>query len=185
MHANPLIQNVLSNSSKNDKDLQSIFAACFSTKYHTILLGDAHEPLYTPGASSGEAHTIFYRYDYFSSALHEVAHWCIAGEQRRQQSDYGYWYSPDGRNPQQQFEFESVEAKPQALEWAFSMACGIDFKVSIDNLQALENTNQTLLLAQQKRFTNAVKAQLNTYIEGGFPLRAQVFLTRLNDFYKT
>jgi elongation factor P hydroxylase len=79
-------------------------------------------------------HLLWYREDYFASALHEVAHWCIAGEQRRQQLDFGYWYAPDGRSPEQQGAFEAVEYKPQALEWFFSLACGYRFRLSADNL---------------------------------------------------
>lgn len=170
---------------KSDKDLQKIFSACFFKKYHTILIGDAAEPLYTPAADTEDVNKIFYRHDYFSSALHEVAHWCIAGTQRRQQLDYGYWYAPDGRTAQQQQAFEAVEAKPQALEWAFSMACGINFTVSIDNLQAIKDTDETTLLEQQNRFIKAVKMQLSDYKENGFPIRAQAFLTKLNRFYTT
>jgi len=185
MHAHLQLKDEKHSVKICDKDLQSIFSACFSTRYNTLLVGDASEPLYSPATTFANMHTIFYRYDYFSSALHEVAHWCIAGKQRRQQTDYGYWYAPDGRSAQQQHEFEAVEAKPQALEWAFSMACGIDFSVSIDNLDALENIDQTMLFEQQKRFTNAVKKQLNHYMENGFPPRAKAFLTMLNDFYNT
>ncbi len=53
---------------------------------------------------------------FYASALHEIAHWCIAGENRCQQVDYGYWYEPNGRSEERQFEFEKVEVKPQALE---------------------------------------------------------------------
>ena len=111
------------------------FADTFAEQYRTELRGGASEPLYQPG-ENGEPHRIFFREDYFSSALHEVAHWCVAGEARRQQLDYGYWYAPDGRDAGQQKLFERVEAKPQALEWLFSRACGRPFRVSIDNLDA-------------------------------------------------
>ena len=83
-----------------------------------------NEPYYQPATGECDMHRLFYRSDYFASALHEVAHWCIAGERRRQLADFGYWYTPDGRSPQQQSAFEAVEAKPQPLDWFFSLACG-------------------------------------------------------------
>src|SRR5690606_31386666 len=72
--------------------------------------------------------------DYFRSALHEVAHWCVAGAERRTREDYGYWYAPDGRDATQQANFLHVEVMPQALELLFCAACGHDFRVSLDNL---------------------------------------------------
>lgn len=118
---------------------------------------------------------IFFNRDYFASALHEVAHWCIAGAARRLQVDYGYWYAPDGRDPQQQLAFESVEVKPQAIEWAFSLACNKPFRISNDNL-SLTNVDST-------GFENAVKQQLLFYIEHGFPPRAQEFIVVLRGHY--
>lgn len=179
MYSKSLQENTVQTKPKCDKDLQSIFAACFFHNYKVVLIGDANEPLYIPAQTQNSVNRIHYRNDYFSSALHEVAHWCIAGKQRRQKTDYGYWYSPDGRNAEQQQAFEMVETKPQALEYAFSIACGIEFRVSIDNLEALEN------LEQQKRFALEVEKQLNDYIDKGFPPRAHTFLSKLHEFYST
>jgi len=81
--------------------LESVFNALFLPTYGTRLVGGADEPLYLP-AKHGKPHTIYYRDDYTSSALHECAHWCIAGPERRQLEDYGYWYAPDGRSREQQ-----------------------------------------------------------------------------------
>ena len=50
------------------------------------------------------------------SALHEVAHWCIASAGRRRCRDYGYWYIPPPRDATAQTEFFAVEARVQALE---------------------------------------------------------------------
>ena len=97
-------------------DLRRIFDQLFLHQYNTCLRGGGAEPIYLPASSCGELHRVIFRHDYFSSALHEVAHWCIAGPLRRQQVDYGYWYVPDGRDAQQQLRFEQVEARPQALE---------------------------------------------------------------------
>ena len=111
-------------------DLEYLFRATFFDSYHTVLVGGASEPVYLPG----RPHQICYTRDYFRSALHEIAHWCVAGAARRQQEDYGYWYAPDGRSADQQAEFSRVEVYPQALEALFCAACGHDFRVSLDNL---------------------------------------------------
>jgi elongation factor P hydroxylase len=116
--------------------LEGVFAQCFVDEYKSQLVGGASEPLYQPALNNQGIHTLYYRDDFFASALHEVAHWCLTGAQRRSKKDYGYWYSPDGRDGLAQQEFESVEYKPQALEWVFSKACGYPFRVSADNLDA-------------------------------------------------
>jgi elongation factor P hydroxylase len=114
--------------------IRAIFADEFEAKYSTILVGGGSEPLYLPKASHNVPAKIIYRADYLSSALHEIAHWCIAGEKRLNMQDYGYWYAPDGRSAEQQELFEQSEVKPQALEWMFSVACGQVFRLSTDNL---------------------------------------------------
>ena len=104
------------------------FNRCFAQS-HTKLVGGAPKPLYEPG---GKEARVYFREDYAASALHEIAHWCIAGAGRRRETDYGYWYRGE-RDVKQQRTFEAVEVKPQALEWIFSVAAGIDFRVSSDN----------------------------------------------------
>ncbi len=116
--------------------LERIFADCFADAYRTLLVGGGEEPLYVPSSDPGVPHRIVYREDYFASALHEVAHWCVAGSARRGLDDYGYWYAPDGRDADQQVAFERVESRPQALEWIFSDACAFSFTLSADNLEA-------------------------------------------------
>ena len=111
-------------------ELERLFRATFFDSHHTVLVGGASEPVYLPG----HPHQICYSHDYFRSALHEIAHWCVAGAARRQQEDYGYWYAPDGRSADQQAEFAQAEVYPQALEALFCAACGHDFRVSLDNL---------------------------------------------------
>jgi len=116
------------------QDLITLFNRCFAKPFNTVLVGGGAEPIYRPSSAVCRTHTIVYTQDYFASALHEVAHWCVAGEKRRQLEDYGYWYAPDGRSHVQQTQFEQVEVVPQALEWQFSVAAGVRFGVSADNL---------------------------------------------------
>ena len=154
------------------KDLEQIFDACFASSYSTVLVGGAPEPLYVPSARAPrEPHKVIYREDFFASALHEVAHWCIAGSKRRKLDDYGYWYAPDGRNPLEQEEFERVEARPQALEWIFSEACGWEFQLSADNLEGDAEPSETV--------RRAVAAQREAYLSEGLPLRATTFRSAL------
>lgn len=151
--------------------LEQIFRACFFARYRTRLVGGANEPLYQPTVGAGGEHSIYYRQDFFASALHEVAHWCIAGADRRLQTDYGYWYAADGRDSSQQQEFEKVEIKPQAIEWHFALACDRPFRVSNDNLSLQPDTSG--------RFVGAVCGQARDYVRSGLPPRAQHFCDAL------
>ena len=141
-------------------------------------MGGADEPLYSPAKAQGEPHRLYYRADYFASALHEIAHWCIAGAARRLQEDWGYWYCPDGRNPDQQRAFEAVEVLPQAIEWMLSVAAATTFRISSDNLLAADN-----LIAEEGGFSSAVAAQVQRYRETALPPRAGQFLLALAQFY--
>lgn len=124
----------VANAEHDCETIIMLFNQTFLKTYHTRLVGGGDEPEYIPSSDSNNEHQIIFTRDYFSSALHEIAHWCIAGERRRQLHDYGYWYEPDGRTAVQQKKFEQVEAKPQAIEWLFSRACKIPFRLSADNL---------------------------------------------------
>ena len=114
-------------------DLEQLFSSCFATDQHTVLVGGAEEPFYLP-AQDGQPAKVIYTRDYFRSALHEIAHWCVAGVARRRLPDFGYWYAADGRSAEQQAEFQRLEIKPQSLELLFCAAAGHPFRVSLDNL---------------------------------------------------
>lgn len=136
-------------------DVCKLFNNEFAATFNTRLLGGASEPLYQPATTQNPFHIIHFTHDYFASALHEVAHWCIAGEHRRTLVDYGYWYEPDGRTPQQQNQFEKVECKPQALEWMFCQAAQFPFRISVDNLAGniqVSGDFKQAILQQAKRF---------------------------------
>lgn len=115
-------------------EIVALFNATFFDSEQTKLIGGAPEPLYLPRSQRVRYHRIYFRQDYVRSALHEIAHWCVAGPIRRQIPDYGYWYIADGRNESQQQAFEQAEVQPQAFEWLFSLSCGQKFEVSLDNL---------------------------------------------------
>ncbi len=159
------------------QDLISIFRNCFFKEYNTLLIGGSDEPLYLPANEDTPHNSLFFTHDYFASALHECSHWLIAGEKRRRQLDFGYWYVPDGRTSEQQTLFQSMEVKPQAMEWILSMAAGHQFRISIDNLSGQE--------ADTYAFQLAVYQQVKTYCEQGLSKRAQIFRQALCHFYKT
>ena len=159
-------------------DLEALFQQCFYKDYQTLLIGGADEPLYRPGTAPSEPHRIYYRADYFASALHEIAHWCIAGAERRRQEDWGYWYCPDGRSAEQQRAFEAVEVLPQAIEWMFSVAAAVPFRISSDNLLAAGDRTE-----QGGDFQRAVTAQVQCYRQSALPSRAAQFLFALAGLY--
>jgi len=157
------------------KDLQKIFNETFQSRYQTILTFGADEPFYQIAKGEKKYHEIICRSDFFSSALHEIGHWCIAGRERRKQDDYGYWYSPDGRSIEEQILFESFEVKPQALEWIFSLACNYPFQVSVDNLSLVEYDSAP--------FREKVYDQVLEYKKSGLPKRAEQFVRELKSNY--
>ena len=157
-------------------DLIAIFNRCFQHSHQTKLAYGGDEPVYIPANSEQPHHTIYFAHGFFSSALHESAHWLLAGLSRRALLDYGYWYIPDGRTPEQQTLFQQVEIKPQALEWLLSDACGYPFRISCDNL--------TGTTAESAQFAAAVERQRLHYACIGLPPRAQTFYTALLSHYQ-
>jgi elongation factor P hydroxylase len=109
-------------------------AASFNARFgrRATLIGGAREPLYLPPAPARPA-IIRYTHDYAQSALHEIAHWCLASPGRRARVDYGMWYLPPPRSAQDQARFFAVEVPVQALGMLLAEACGVPFHFSVDN----------------------------------------------------
>lgn len=156
-------------------DLIQIFNACFLKSHETCLIKGGDEPIYLPKDNHHAHHRICFAHGYFSSGLHEIAHWLIAGPQRRLLTDFGYWYEPDGRSQVQQSLFESVEIKPQAIEWILSDAAMYPYRVSIDNL-----TGET---GDSWGFKKNILQQVKSYCETGLPPRARKLRKALAAFY--
>nr|WP_308427848.1 elongation factor P hydroxylase [Lacimicrobium alkaliphilum] len=154
-----------------------LFDGQFAASHNTRLLKGDDEPVYLPADERVSYHRIVFAHGFYASALHEIAHWCIAGRDRRLLEDYGYWYCPDGRTAEQQAAFERAEVKPQAIEWAFCVASAKGFRVSTDNLNGVE--------PDRVAFGNKVRAQVLVYLERGFPKRAGQFITALQGLYDT
>jgi len=145
----------------------------YLNEYNTEIIAGFDEPFYQ-AATKDEKAQIQFTHDYIRSALHELAHWCVAGVKRREIDDYGYWYAQDGRNQEQQDDFFKVEIKPQAIEWAFSIVCGIKFEASVDNLHSK--------VCGVEEFEKNLKKQLQFYKEKGFPKRTAEILQLLTKF---
>lgn len=157
------------------EDLIHLFNTCFESTYNTRLVCGLDEPIYLPADEARSYHSVVFAHGFFSSALHECAHWFIAGEERRKQVDYGYWYVPDGRSAEQQALFQQVEVKPQAIEWMLSMAAGSRFQFSIDNLSGAQTDPEP--------FKQAVQQQVMIYTQQGLPARAALFHQVISSFY--
>lgn len=158
-------------------DIRALFDGVFLEQFQTRLVKGGDEPLYRPASAEFPYHQVIFARGYFASALHEISHWCIAGEKRRQLEDYGYWYLPDGRNAEQQQAFERAEIAPQALERLFAHACGRTFHVSVDNLGGEVEVDRDAFAAK-------VAARAQRYLYEGLPLRANAFHTALAHYYQ-
>lgn len=159
------------------QDLIKLFDRCFATTYQTRLIKGEDEPLYVPADETCVYNRLYFAHGFFSSALHECAHWLIAGAARRKQVDFGYWYIPDGRNAEEQERFQRAEVKPQAMEWILSAAAQFPFRLSIDNINGGRR--------QVHAFKQAVYEQVLLYCQTGLPPRATLFRDTLADFYGT
>nr|WP_246129628.1 elongation factor P hydroxylase [Halovibrio variabilis] len=158
-------------------DITALFDGIFAQRYQTRLIRGGDEPLYRPATSEIAYHQVIFARGYYASALHEISHWCIAGERRRQLEDYGYWYSPDGRDAEQQVAFENAEIAPQALEYLFTQACGREFHVSVDNLGGEVDVDRDAFAAR-------VAARAQRYVQEGLPARANAFRQALRAYYQ-
>ena len=158
------------------EDIIHVFNQTFYQNFNTKLVKGDDEPIYLPADKNVDYHRIIFAHGFYASALHEIAHWCIAGPERRLLEDFGYWYEPDGRDEAQQKAFEQVEIKPQAVEWGLCAAAGKKFRVSADNLDGAEPDYQA--------FQQSVFEQVKTYLTDGFPARAQQLMAALSAFYQ-
>jgi len=127
-------------------EIAAVFNALFARSHRVRLAGGGEEPLYRP-ATAGAPALIRYTRDYPRSALHEAAHWCIAGAARRRLEDYGYYYQPPPRSPAERRAFVTLEARAQALEAIFAAAAGLPFAVSVDDVDNALDTEAALAAA--------------------------------------
>lgn len=140
----------------NDDELCAVLIQSLSEALPELeIQGGADEPFYE-AAKDGRKAVLYFRDNYPRSLLHELSHYCLAGERRRKLDDFGYWYFPCGRTEEQQLLFEKVEARPQGLEKAICEAIGLKFSPSLDDfsgrgasdefLRELEASYQEMML---------------------------------------
>lgn len=158
------------------QDLITIFNQTFFADYQTKLELGGEEPIYLPADEQTAYHRIIFARGFYASALHEIAHWCVAGPQRRLLEDFGYWYEPDGRSAKVQAEFERVEIRPQAYEWIFAQSAGFPFTVSCDNLNGDIEPDRLA-------FMHKVHQQVLVLLKQGLPLRVKRLSDALRQHY--
>ena len=161
-----------------NNDIIRIFNETFFDQYQTRLELGGDEPIYLPADEQHDYHRIIFARGYYASALHEIAHWLVAGPERRLLEDFGYWYEPDGRTAEVQAEFENVEVRPQAYEWIIAVSAGFPFNVSCDNLNGDFEPDR---LAFMQRVHREVMSILAT----GLPPRVAQLSAALRAFYQT
>ncbi len=161
---------------RDTADLISIFNNLFAEKYNTRLERGESKAVYLPADEIVPYHRLIFAQDVYSSALHEIAHWCIAGKERRQVVGFGYHNQHEGLAMQQQA-FKKAEVKPQALEWILSKACQHSFRASMDD--------QTVEKCEIRSFKDAIFKQVICYCHQGLPKRAGVFRKALCECYKS
>ncbi|MFM2589246.1 elongation factor P hydroxylase [Vibrio sp. TBV020] len=159
------------------QDLITIFNDTFFDQYNTKLELGGDEPIYLPADEVKPYHRIIFARGFYASGMHEIAHWCVAGPQRRLLEDFGYWYEPDGRTEQVQAEFEKVEIRPQAYEWILSKSAGFPFTVSCDNLNGDFEPDRLEFMAKVHR-------EVGKIFEQGIPLRVRMLSDALRAFYQ-
>lgn len=171
-----MLENIQNTQSHEISDIIELFNRTFSQTHNTRLVCCEPEPIYRPVDNECSFNRIVFAHGFFSSALHEIAHWCVAGKERRKLEDFGYWYEPDGRSEERQAEFERVEVKPQALEWIFSVASNHPFHFSADNL---EGDAQPSI-----EFMQNVYQQVQEHLTNGLPNDAKLWSDALIEHYR-
>ncbi|SIO92959.1 elongation factor P hydroxylase [Vibrio spartinae] len=160
------------------QDLINMFNRTFAERYQTRLVSGDDEPIYLPADDSVPYHRIIFAHGFYASALHEIAHWCVAGPERRMLEDFGYWYEPDGRTREVQAAFELVEIRPQAYEWILSVSADFPFSVSCDNLNGDFEPDRLQFMAK-------VHDEVMQILRQGLPERVGLLADELRNFYQT
>jgi elongation factor P hydroxylase len=150
--------------------IANVFNRVYGASHRACMVGGGVEPLYEPATADRSARIVFTR-DYPASALHEAAHWCLAGAARRQLRDYGYFYVPGPRDPQSRAAFFASESDVQAVEALFAEVCGVRFVVSADDFAAPHE--------ELESFERSVRAAIERRRTCGLPARAARFRNAL------
>lgn len=140
----------------DDESCQYLIDAFAGIFPYLQIKGGAEEPFYRAPQANDNA-ILYFRSNYPRSLLHEMAHYCLAGDRRRQIDDFGFWYAPCGRTAEEQLRFETVEARPQALEKAMCEIVGLAFSPSLDDFSGRPASDiflQQLAISYQEMLHN-------------------------------
>ncbi len=156
------------------------FIQLFNTEFKdteaTIIAESPDEPIYLPVDESNSFNRILYTKDSYTSVLHEISHWCIAGSERRKKIDYGYWYKPGSQTPKEAELYKKFESKTHGIEWIFCIAAGVPFHIIPNNVAAGFEISQDL--------KEGVYAATLNYLNHGLPANAERFKQRLLKHYQ-
>ena len=148
-------------------EVAAVFNCTFSD-HSVVMRGGYREPMYIPGMDVAE---IRYTLDHTASALHEAAHWCIAGRRRRRNTDYGYFYEPPPRSGMHRVRFEDVDIEAQSVEVLLAEAAGSQFQPSADDVDV------PLFLLEA--FSSRILERARERRQVGLPKRADKFRVAL------
>ena len=168
----------------NSETISDLFNSTFENKYRVRLIGGAAEPTYLPPTNK-KTGAICFREDFASSALHEVAHWCLAGRDRRKMVDFGYEYISPPRDEIAQKIFFQAETHVQGLERLFSEVSGVSFSASLDNLDCDEATTKKMSRLVLE-FETALETESQNWklkIGRNPSLRASIFCDSLHEIH--
>jgi len=158
-------------SAPSSQALADCFNREFAARYRVRCLGGYDEPEFLPANGRQDAQLRYTR-DYAASALHEIAHWCIADLVRHRQPDFGYWYVPPPRTRSQQHAFFHAELRVQSVEAVFAFHAGVKFVASVDDVCQAPADSQQFAQQVQARF-------LRLRAGSGLPPRAERYIRAL------
>ena len=148
-------------------EVAAVFNCTFSD-HSVVMHGEYREPMYIPGMDVAE---LRYTLDHTALALHEAAHWCIAGRRRRRNTDYGYFYEPPPRSGMHRVRFEDVDIEAQSVEVLLAEAAGSQFQPSSDDVDV------PLFLLEA--FSSRILERARERRQVGLPKRADKFRVAL------
>jgi elongation factor P hydroxylase len=153
-----------------------LFNSEFKDTEATMIAESPDEPIYLPADEINPLNRILYTKDSYTSVLHEISHWCIAGAERRKKVDYGYWYKPESQTPEEAELYKKFESKTHGIEWIFCMAAGVPFHIIPNNVAAGFEISQDL--------KEGVYAATLNYLNHGLPVHAEQFKKSLLKHYQ-
>ena len=115
-----------------------------------MMIGGAAEPLYLP--HTGRIRRAFsIRADFAASALHEAAHWCIAGSRRRVLIDYGYRYDAAAARSATRGT-RSLPRSATCRHWSvlFARVAGMPFRISADDFGDDDGRTRTFAIERRR-----------------------------------